>query len=69
MNERVHGRVSRLDWVLAVIAANAAALVAGVVIDGHAWLSEAVHDGSSGAYTAKRPARRIARAGPSRSFP
>jgi hypothetical protein len=38
-----------LDWVLAVIAANAVALVAGVVIDGHARLFEAVHNGSSGA--------------------
>jgi hypothetical protein len=58
MNERVHGHISRLDPVLAVIAANAVALVAGVV-----------HDGSPGACTATRPARKTARAGPSRSFP
>jgi hypothetical protein len=53
MNDRVHGHTSRLDRVvLAVIAANAVALVAGVVIDGHARLFQAVHDGSSGACTA-----------------
>lgn len=70
MNERVHGHVSRLDWlVLAVIAADAVALITGLVIDGHERLFEPVHDGSSGACTAKRPARRTARAGPSRSFP
>jgi hypothetical protein len=40
MNERVYGRISRLDRVVAVIAANAVVLVAGVV-----------HDGLSGACT------------------
>jgi hypothetical protein len=58
MNQRVRGRIPRLDRVLAVIAANGVALVAGVV-----------QDGSSGACTATRPARRTARADPSRSFP
>jgi hypothetical protein len=46
MNERAHGRMSRLDRVvLAVIAANAAALVAGLVVDGHERMFESVHDG------------------------
>ena len=46
MNERAHRRMSRLDRVvLAVIAANAVALVAGLVVDGHERMFESMHDG------------------------
>jgi Ion transport protein len=46
MSERAHGHTSRLDQVvLAVIAANAVALVAGLVVDGHERMFESVHDG------------------------
>jgi voltage-gated sodium channel len=46
MNERAYGNTSRLDQVVvAVIAANAAALVAGLVVDGHQRMFESVHDG------------------------
>jgi hypothetical protein len=46
MNDRVHNRISRLERVvLAVIAANAVALVAGLVIDGHERLFETMHEG------------------------
>jgi hypothetical protein len=49
MNDRAHGHTSRLDLVvLAAIAANAVALVAGVVIDGDERRFEAVHDGLVG---------------------
>jgi len=46
MSERAHARMSRLDRVvLAVIAANAVVLVAGLVVDGHERMFELVHDG------------------------